>query len=84
MTVLQIIGCVLSLVVSVLLVIIVLSQQGRSAYLGGAIAGGAAESFLGKRKARSIDNILSTMTKVIGILFVLITIGVDILAYMGK
>lgn len=84
MTVLQIIGCVLMLVVSIALVVIVLAQQGRSAYLGGAIAGGAAESFLGKKKARTIDSTLSRLTKILAIVFVALTIAVDVLAYMKK
>ena len=84
MTVLQWVGSGLLLVTSILLVIIVLSQHGRSAYLGGAIAGGAAETFLGKKKARTIDAKLATFTKVVAVIFVVLTVGVNVLAAWGK
>ncbi|MDR3552302.1 MAG: preprotein translocase subunit SecG [Clostridia bacterium] len=77
MTLLQIIGSVLLFISSVLLTVIVLAQHGRSAYLGGAIAGGAAETFLGKKKARTIDTLLSTATKVLAAVFVVLTIVVN-------
>jgi preprotein translocase subunit SecG len=73
----EIISSVLLVISSISLVIIVLAQHGKSAYLGGAIAGGAAETFLGKSKAKTIDVILGRYTKIIAILFVALTLVVN-------
>lgn len=65
-----VLGIVLILT-SVLLTAIVLFQEGRSAGLSGAIAGGA-EQFLGKNKGRTIEQKLVKITKVLaGVFFVL-------------
>lgn len=78
MSIIQIIASIMLFISSVILIIIVLSQHGRSAYLGGAIAGGAAESFLGKNKGRTLDAKLTKLTKYIAILFVLLTVAINI------
>jgi len=78
MTIIQIIASIMLLISSVVLIIIVLSQHGRSAYLGGAIAGGAAESFLGKNKGRTLDAKLTKVTKYIAIFFVVLTVAINI------
>lgn len=65
-----VLGIVLILT-SVLLTAIVLFQEGRSAGLSGAIAGGA-EQFLGKNKGKTIEQKLVKITKVLaGVFFVL-------------
>ena len=82
MTILEIVGSILLFVSSILLVIIVLSQHGRDAYLGGAIAGGAAESFLGKKQANTIDTTLRKVTRVVAVVFFVLTLVVNIIAYL--
>lgn len=84
MSILEIIGSVLLFITSIVLIVIVLAQHGRSAYLGGAIAGGAAESFLGKNKGRTADALLSRFTKVVAVVFVLLTLFVNVLALVLK
>lgn len=79
MSIIQVIASAMLFLSSVILIIIVLSQHGRSAYLGGAIAGGAAESFLGKNKGRTLDAKLTKVTKYIAILFVVLTVAINIL-----
>ena len=54
------------------LVVLVLMQQGKSAGLSGAIAGGA-DTFLAKNKAKSWDAKLAKMTKWVAIGFMIIT-----------
>ena len=76
----EIVGSILLFLISLVLVIIVLAQHGKSNYLGGAIAGGAAESLLGKNKARTIDTILSRYTKVFAIVFVILTVIINFAA----
>jgi preprotein translocase subunit SecG len=78
MSIVQIIASIMLFISSVILIIIVLSQHGRSAYLGGAIAGGAAESFLGKNKGRTLDAKLTKVTKYIAIFFVVLTVAINI------
>ena len=68
-----IIGIVL-IIFSLLIIVVVLLQEGRQANLG-AISG-AAESFLDKGRARTLDAFLARWTKVISIVFfVLVFIG---------
>ncbi len=64
---------ILLLVMAVFLVIAVLMQNGKSKRLSGTIAGGA-ETFFGKTKSRTIDAVLSKLTTVVAILFVLVVI----------
>ena len=66
------------LVMSIFLVIAVLMQSGKSKRLSGTIAGGA-ETFFGKEKSRSIDAVLSKVTTVVAILFIIVTIVVYVL-----
>ena len=61
------------LALGVLLTIAVLMQHGKSYGLSGTIAGGA-ETFFGKEKGGRIDKILSRVTTVMGIVFVLLVL----------
>ena len=67
-----ILGIIL-LVAAIFLVIAVLMQSGKSRKLSGAIAGGA-ETFFGKDKGGRIDKILSRLTTVIGVIFVIFSL----------
>ena len=72
-----ILGAVLILI-SLVMIVIVLMQQSRSAGLSGAIAGGA-ETFFGKHKGRTIEAKLAKDTKVLGVLFFILTLGTTLL-----
>lgn len=50
-------------------------QTGRSAGLSGAISGGA-EQIMGKQKARGIDALLSKLTTIFAVVFMLLAVGV--------
>lgn len=84
MNLVEFIGSILLFISSVILVVIVLAQQGRSAYLGGAIAGGAAESFLGKNKGRSANGMLVKITRIFAIAFFVLTVAVNFVIYFLK
>jgi len=73
----MIFGIVL-LVFAVFLVIAVLLQQGKSHNLG-TIAGGA-ETFFGKEKGKTIDKILSTVTSVVAVIFVLAVVALYVIS----
>ena len=70
MTTIEIIFGVIILVFAVFLVVAVLMQHGKSKNLSGTIAGGA-ETFFGKEKGRTIDKVLSTLTTVVAVIFVI-------------
>ena len=61
------------LVTGVFLVVAVLLQHGKSYGLSGTIAGGA-ETFFGKDKGGRIDKLLSRLTTVIGVVFVVLSL----------
>lgn len=54
---------------AVFLVVAVLLQHGKTHHLSGTIAGGA-ETFFGKEKGKTIDKMLSTITSIVAVLFV--------------
>jgi preprotein translocase subunit SecG len=70
---------IIQLIAGLLVTAIVLIQSGKSAGLSGAIAG-AADTFLAKNKARGIDAQLARITKWAALVFVLITIVLNMLA----
>lgn len=65
---LRIILTILFILVCVALAILVLLQEGKSAGLG-AISG-AAESYWGKNKGRSMEGMLVKLTKICAVLFI--------------
>ena len=69
---LHIILMIAFIIVSVALSAIVLMQEGKSAGLG--VISGAAETYWGKNKGRSIEGKLEKMTKVLVVLFMLLAI----------
>ena len=74
--VLRIILTVFFIIVCLALTIVVLMQEGKSAGLG-AVAG-AAESYWGKNKGRSMEGNLVKITKVLAVLFLLIAIVLNL------
>ena len=73
-----IIGAVV-LLVSVVIVFVVIFQQGRRAGINGVISGGA-DTFLSKTKARTLDAKLARMTKYFAIAFFVLAIIANIIA----
>lgn len=70
MAVLKIILIVIFIIISIALTVIILMQEGKSAGLG-AIAG-AADTYWGKNKGRSMEGRLVTGTKILVVLFIVI------------
>ena len=64
---------ILQLLCGLAVIVIVLFQSGKSAGLSGAISG-AADTFLSKNKAKSVDAKLAKMTKWVAILWVVLTL----------
>ena len=68
---------VIQLIVGLLIVAMVLFQSGKSQGLG--VVGGAADTFLAKGKAKSLDAKLARATKWVGALFLVLTLILNIL-----
>ena len=69
-TIIQLISCLV-------LVVVVLMQSGKCSGLSGAIAG-AADTFLVKNKARTVDAKLAKATKWVALVFVVLTLALNI------
>ena len=76
MTVLNTILTVVFIILSVVITVIILMQEGKSAGLG-AIAG-AAETYWGKNKGRSMEGMLVKLTRVAVILFLVLAMVVNL------
>lgn len=76
MAVLKTILTVVFIIISLALTVIVLLQEGKSAGLG-AISG-AADTYWGKNKGRSMEGLLVKLTRVLVILFILLAVVLNI------
>ena len=72
MAILKNVLIVVQIIVSLVLTTVVLMQSGKEAGLSGSIASGTG-TFFGKNKARTIDGMLSRLTTVLAILFIVIS-----------
>ena len=70
------------ILVSLIIIGVILLQQGRRAGINGAISGGA-DTFLSKNKARTADASLARWTKYIAILFFVLAIVANVIAIKG-
>ena len=69
---------VIQVLLSLALVAIVMLQSGKSAGLSGAISG-AADTFLSKNKAKTVDAKLAKATKGVAILWVVLTLALCVI-----
>ena len=67
------------IVLTIALIVMVLMQSGKTQGLSGSIAGGA-ETFFGKNKGKTIDGILSKLTSVVAILFIICSVALSVVA----
>ena len=70
MAVLRIILTIIFIIICLALVVLVLMQEGKSAGLG-AISG-AADTYWGKNKGRSMEGTMVKITKILAVLFIVI------------
>ena len=82
MTAWEIIIGIMLILLSLLIIAVVLLQQGRQSNLG--TIAGAADTFMEKGKARTLDALLAKWTKILVIVFmVLVLAGMLITQYLG-
>ena len=82
MSVWEILLGVAVIIVSLVIIAVILLQQGHRAGISGAISGGA-DTFLSKNKARTFDAVLARFTKYIAILFFVLAVVANYLALKG-
>lgn len=78
-TAMTIVGIV-HILIAIAIICLILLQTGKTAGLSGAISG-AADSFFGKNKGRTMDAMFSRLTKICAVLFLLTSL---FLAYGDK
>ena len=78
MTTLELILTIIQLISGLAVTVIVLMQSGKSAGLSGAISG-AADTFLSKNKAKTVDAKLAKATKWVAILWVVLTLALCVI-----
>ncbi len=79
MAVLEIIIGALILILSIVVIFVVILQEGHRSGINGAISG-AADTFLSKNKARTFDAFLAKWTKYIAIAFFVLAIALNVIA----
>ncbi len=76
MAVFRIIIQIIFILVSIALAVLVLMQEGKSAGLG--VVSGAAETYWGKNKGRSMEGNLVKITKYLAVAFILLTVVLNL------
>lgn len=76
---LQIVVGILMILVSIIIIAVILLQQGHRAGVNGAISGGA-DTFLSKNKARTVNARLSRITKYIAIAFFVLSLVANVIS----
>ncbi|MDP4152114.1 MAG: preprotein translocase subunit SecG [Bacillota bacterium] len=71
----QIVISILQMIACLIIIIVVLMQQGKNANLG--VITGGAETFFGRNKGRTIEEKLKKWTTIIAALFILLTVALD-------
>ncbi len=68
---------IIQVITSLVLIVVVMLQTGKSAGLSGALSGGT-DTFLSKNKAKTMDVRLAKMTKWVAIIFMLLTMTLSL------
>ena len=76
-----VLGAVL-LLLAVVIVIIIMLQEGHQQGVG-AIMGGSSDTFYSKHKSRSLDSFLARWTRIIAIVFFLLVIALNAIAFFS-
>ena len=71
------------IIFALVIITVILLQEGRRSGVAGAVSGGA-DTFLSKNKARSMDAFLARWTKFIAIGFFVLVLVINIIMYFTK
>ena len=72
----------LLIVFAIIMIIVIILQEGNQQGIG--VVTGGADSFFSKNKARSIDAFLSRRTKIIAVGFVVFVVALNIFMFFAK
>ena len=71
------------LIFAIVIIAVILLQEGRSKGISGTISGGA-DTFLSRGKAKAIDAVLAKWTKVVAVAFIVLIVAANVLSiYLG-
>lgn len=73
----------LLIIFALIIIAVILLQEGRRSGIAGAVSGGA-DTFLSKNKAHTLSAKLQKITKYIAIIFILLVVAVDIISILSK
>lgn len=76
MDILKIVLTVIFIIISLAITVIILMQEGKSQGLG--VISGAADTYWGKNKGRSMEGVLVKITRICVILFLILAIVLDL------
>ena len=82
MTALQYVLAICTILVSLVIIVLVLLQESKQQGLSGAIAG-AADTFFGKNKGRTMEAKLVKFTKIFGTIFFILALVSSLLVLFG-
>jgi len=68
---------IIYILICIVLTVIVLKQEGRSEGLSGALTG-ASDSYWSKNKGRSKEGLLDNATKILGVLFIVLSVVLNL------
>lgn len=82
MTALQYVLAIVSIIVALVIIVLVILQESKQQGLSGAISG-AADSFFGKNKGRTMEAQLVKFTKIAGVIFFVLALVSSLLVLFG-
>ena len=71
------------IIFALVIIAVILLQEGRRSGVAGAVSGGA-DTFLSKNKAHTLSSKLQRITKYITIIFMLLVIAADVISILSK
>ncbi|MBS5659774.1 MAG: preprotein translocase subunit SecG [Clostridiales bacterium] len=80
----EIVGGVLLLISSVLIILIVMMQSGRESNMSASLTGTQADSYLGRNQSRTKEARLARLTKVLAVVFFVVTLAVNLITVLVK
>ncbi len=84
MTALQIVFGIVLVLLALVIIFLVLVQDGNQQGLSGAISGGSSESFFGKNKGRTDEAKKAFLTKVLAVVFMVLALVTVLVSLFAK
>lgn len=82
MSLLEIIGGAVLLVISIFLIVVIMLQESKRSGIG--VVTGMSDSYFGKNSGRTKEAMLARLTKIMAVAFFLLTVLLGVFALFGK